>query len=257
MSRNLPWRTGASASRRRPVVWPSPAQWVKQIVIILVVAGLWGGLFAGFLQVTSEPETAASETGKPAEAAAVAPTAAPTEPPRATLTPTPQPTLPQPTATVILTPTVQTATAAVTPTAPIAAATPTDEPTPAPTQTPAPSPTSPPPAVPTEEPPAAEATPAEVSFKNDIMPIFEQRCIKCHGGVNNGKEQVKEGLRLTSYKDVMAGSMNGPVVEPGDVANSYLIELITNGKMPKKEPRLLPAQIRTITAWVEAGAPDN
>lgn len=51
--------------------------------------------------------------------------------------------------------------------------------------------------------------------------------------------------------------MNGPVIEPGDVENSYLIELIVEGKMPKKEPRLLPAQIRAITAWVEAGAPDN
>ncbi len=55
----------------------------------------------------------------------------------------------------------------------------------------------------------------------------------------------------------MAGSMNGPVIEPGNVENSYLIEQIVTGKMPKKEPRLLPAEIRLITAWVEAGAPNN
>lgn len=255
MSRNLPWRTGASTPRRT-VVWPSPAQWIKQIVIILVVAGLWGGLFAGFLQMTGGSEAAAIDTSKPAEAVAVAPTPTPTEPPQATLTPTPEPTLPAPTGTAPLTPTVQTA--AVTPTVqPAATATPTSEPSPAPTETPLPSPTSPAPAAPTEEPPAAEANPAEVSFRNDVMPIFERRCIKCHGGVNDGEERVEEGLRLTSYEEVMTGSMNGSVIEPGDVENSYLIELISNGKMPKKEPRLLPAQIRTITAWVEAGAPDN
>jgi hypothetical protein len=55
----------------------------------------------------------------------------------------------------------------------------------------------------------------------------------------------------------MAGSWNGPVVEPGSAADSYLAEQIISGKMPKKEPRLLPSEIRIISDWIDAGALDN
>lgn len=250
MSRNLPWRTGASTPQRRAIVWPSPGQWLKQIVIIGVVAGLWGGFFAGFLRLTGGPGAADVETSKPAEAA-VAPTPTPTEPPQATASSTP-------TVTANLTPTLQATAAAITPTTQAVPITPTSEPSPTSTDTPPPpSPTASAPDAPTAEPPAASPDLTEFSFESDVLPIFEQRCIKCHGGITDGEERVEEGLRLTSYEEALAGSMNGPVIEPGDVENSYLIELIGEGKMPKKEPRLLPAQIRTITAWVEAGAPDN
>ena len=84
------------------------------------------------------------------------------------------------------------------------------------------------------------------------MPIFERRCVKCHGG-----ERTAEGLILNSYADVMTGSWNGPVVEPGSAADSYLVEQIVSGDMPKREPRLLPAEIRTISDWIDAGALDN
>lgn len=62
---------------------------------------------------------------------------------------------------------------------------------------------------------------------------------------------------MTSYNEVMAGSWNGQMIEPGNAEESYLIELIVSGDMPKNEPRLLPAEIRTITAWVNEGAPNN
>jgi mono/diheme cytochrome c family protein len=240
-------------SHRRQIVWPSITQLLRQALMILVVSALWATLFAGFLRLTDQPPAADAAPNKSAEAeavAAVTPTPAPTQSASATFTSTP-------------TPTVQTTEVSLTPTSLISTPPPTGDPsptatgTPTATPTPLPSPTSAIPAASTEESPAASADSVEVSFKNDVLPIFEQRCIKCHGGINDGKERVEEGLRLTSYEEAIAGSMNGPVVEPGDVENSYLIELIVNGKMPKKEPRLLPAQIRTITAWIEAGAPDN
>jgi hypothetical protein len=116
------------------------------------------------------------------------------------------------------------------------------------------------------EPPAGAETPppepsptpaptvdlANVSFSNNVLPIFEQHCTECHGG-----GEPKEGLRLTSHAEVMAGSWNGTVIEPGDVENSYLIEQIVSGRMPKDRPKLPPAEIEIITAWVEAGAPNN
>ena len=91
-----------------------------------------------------------------------------------------------------------------------------------------------------------------MSFSKEVLPIFQSVCVKCHGG-----ENTNASLVLKSYADVMAGSENGPVVDPGKSGNSLLIELINNGKMPKRGPKLLPAQIRVITQWVDAGAPNN
>lgn len=106
----------------------------------------------------------------------------------------------------------------------------------------------------TEEAPPAEPTVnlAEVSFQAHVLPIFEQSCIQCHGG-----ERTEEGLILNTHEDIMAGSWNGSVIEPGDVESSYLIEQVVTGRMPKDGPRLTPAEVEIITAWVEAGAPDN
>lgn len=108
------------------------------------------------------------------------------------------------------------------------------------------------------EPSSPVATPgptvdlANVSFQDHVLPIFEQHCTECHG-----QEEPEEGLRLTSYDEVMAGSWNGSVIEPGDAENSYLVEQVVRGRMPKRGPKLTPAEIDIITAWVEAGALDN
>jgi uncharacterized membrane protein len=99
------------------------------------------------------------------------------------------------------------------------------------------------------QPAAAGAT---VSFANDILPIIESRCINCHGG-----ERTQEGLDLKTHASLMTGSSNGPVVTPGDAANSLLVELVVTQKMPKRGPKLTPAQVQLITDWVNQGALDN
>ena len=70
------------------------------------------------------------------------------------------------------------------------------------------------------------------------------------------KLQRSDDARV-SYAEVMAGSNNGPILTAGDAANSLLIQQVVNGKMPKQGPKLLPAQIRTLSDWVAAGAPNN
>lgn len=98
----------------------------------------------------------------------------------------------------------------------------------------------------------------EVSFASDILPIMESRCIKCHGGVrDDGTQRIEEGLSLLTVEDILAGSTWGSVVEPGDVAGSYLYEVVENGDMPDNEPRLLPRELRLIAAWIRQGAPAN
>ena len=133
----------------------------------------------------------------------------------------------------------------------VPASTPTEKPAPF-TQTA----TNPAPATdtvtPTEEPTTVPVVSTGISFSNDVYPIIKSRCINCHGG-----QKVEEGLVLKTYSDLMAGSDNGPVIMPGDAANSLLIELITTLEMPKKGPKLTPPQIQLITDWVNQGALDN
>jgi|SRR6186713_2001967 len=111
------------------------------------------------------------------------------------------------------------------------------------------------PAVATESATAATEAPvagATVSFANDVLPMLQSRCKNCHGGQKTEKE-----LNLTSYESVMAGSENGPVVTPGDAANSPLAEMVVNGKMPKRGPKLTPDQVQLIVDWINQGGLNN
>ena len=118
------------------------------------------------------------------------------------------------------------------------------------------------PAVPTDtSAPVLENTPtagttsgggATVSFANDILPLLQSRCVNCHGG-----QRTEHELNLNSYNGAMAGSENGPVVTPGNAADSPMAELVSSGKMPKRGPKLTPAQVALIVDWIDQGAQNN
>lgn len=127
--------------------------------------------------------------------------------------------------------------------------------------------TEPAPATETVVPPTEAALPTEtsapvavtqgsastaVSFANDVMPILQTSCNKCHG-----IEQVKEGLDMTSYETLMAGSFNGAVITAGNADDSYLVQQILDGEMPKRGPKLTAEQIQLIADWVNQGALNN
>jgi hypothetical protein len=121
-------------------------------------------------------------------------------------------------------------------------------------------PTSAPAAATDTSAPAVEDTPtagttaggASVSFATAILPMLQSRCVNCHGG-----QRTEHELNLNSYDGVMAGSENGPVVTPGDAANSPLAEMVANGKMPKRGPKLTPDQVQLIVDWINQGGLNN
>jgi uncharacterized membrane protein len=122
----------------------------------------------------------------------------------------------------------------------------------APTDTPAATDTS---APVTEEPAATESVQAggsTVSFATDILPIIQSRCINCHGG-----DRTEEGLSMNSHAEIMAGSENGPVVMPGDAANSLMAQMVIEQEMPKRGPKLTPPQVQLIVDWINQGALNN
>lgn len=104
------------------------------------------------------------------------------------------------------------------------------------------------------EPPSTEeaADPAGISYANDVYPIFEASCIKCHG-----VESTKEGLDMLTYENLMVGSRNGTVLVPGNAADSLLVQLIVEGEMPNRGPGLTAEQIQIISDWVNQGALNN
>lgn len=137
------------------------------------------------------------------------------------------------------------------PAAPVATEAPTTvPPTEAPTTVPpTEAPTAAPTEAPTEVPPPAGAT---ISFSKDILPLFNASCLKCHGG-----DDTKEGLSLKTYEDLMKGSVNGPVIAPGDPAGSELVTQVARGKMPKRAPAWPEERVKLLSDWVAAGAPNN
>jgi uncharacterized membrane protein len=91
-----------------------------------------------------------------------------------------------------------------------------------------------------------------VSFAEQIQPIFEARCVECHG-----EESTELGLRLDSYEGVMAGSDYGTIVEVGDAAGSLIIDMIESGDMPEDGDPVLPEELELIKTWISEGAENN
>jgi mono/diheme cytochrome c family protein len=240
------WRTGPPKKHTEPVRRPTVGQLLRQSVVLLAIVALWGGSLLMLLGATSSLNVAfVAEQGTPERKATSTVHAIATPTVAATSTATAVPASPTPTASVTAlrgttasstAAAVATTTATSTATAKVTAAAP-DTPTPR--------------AVTATLAPTGAASGA-VSFARDVQPIFEQVCVKCHGG-----DKIEEGLVLNTYADVMQGSNNGPVVVPGDPANSLMVDLIKQGKMPKRGPKLLPKQIQAIVAWVTAGASNN
>lgn len=102
------------------------------------------------------------------------------------------------------------------------------------------------------------ATQDTVSFANDILPIFQNRCAQCHGAPDeDGEPRLESGLNLLEYEKVIAGSEWGTVVEAGDPANSFLLDMIVDQTMPEEGDPVPEEEIALIRAWIEAGAPNN
>ncbi len=110
----------------------------------------------------------------------------------------------------------------------------------------------------TEEPaaepvdPPAEEMAAGLSFTGDVNPILQSRCANCHG-----IDRIEGELVMLTYDDLMKGGESGPVIIAGDADNSYLAELISTQKMPKRGPKLTPVQTQTIIDWINQGALNN
>lgn len=69
-------------------------------------------------------------------------------------------------------------------------------------------------------PPPSDAT--GITFEKDIAPIFKTSCVRCHGA-----ERPRAQLRLDSLEAVLKGAKQGPVLKPGDSADSLIVKAVS------------------------------
>ena len=106
---------------------------------------------------------------------------------------------------------------------------------------------------------AAAAAPA-VTFREDVLPVFQIRCVSCHSPTGEGYKV--SGLDLTTYKGVIAGTKYGPMVVPGDPDSSNLMRLLDwrvspQLRMPHNKRQLSVCDRDAIRTWIREGAKDN
>lgn len=99
-----------------------------------------------------------------------------------------------------------------------------------------------------------------VSFKEDVYPLIQIRCLECHSHGGEGLE--KSGLDLATYDGLMKGTRFGPIVVPGDAFTSNLMVLVEGRaaadlRMPLHRRRLSHCEIDVFRRWVSQGARNN
>src|SRR5437660_6171142 len=91
-----------------------------------------------------------------------------------------------------------------------------------------------------------------VDFEKDVLPILAQKCHPCHG-----EDAQQSGLRLDKRQNALRGGDYGPVINPGNSAESKLIRRLVNGdgglQMPPTGP-LSDEEIGILRAWIDQGA---
>jgi hypothetical protein len=101
----------------------------------------------------------------------------------------------------------------------------------------------------TGRPAAKPAAGERLAFTRDIAPILAGNCLGCHNA-----QQKRGELNMSTFEGLMTGSKSGPVIVPGQPAESLLVELVEERKMPRGDRRLTDDAIAKLRRWVQQGA---
>src|SRR5215212_5206305 len=107
---------------------------------------------------------------------------------------------------------------------------------------------------PKAEPPPKFTQQQIVFFENEVLPVLQAHCLKCHGA----EPKLKGGLDLTNRKAILDGGDSGPVYDPKNPEKSLLLTAVhykdEQYRMPPKG-KLADRDIAAIEKWVKAGLP--
>jgi hypothetical protein len=98
------------------------------------------------------------------------------------------------------------------------------------------------------EPIPEDPKPAPPDFQRDVLPIFEAKCVRCHGG-----KQRAGGLDMRSVPALLKGGNSGAAYVPGRADKSLLVDLIHFNEMPpkKEKNRVGKEELDRIRAWID------
>ncbi len=101
---------------------------------------------------------------------------------------------------------------------------------------------------------SAQAPPpvAPISFATDIQPIFERRCLSCHGETMQGGK-----FDLRSRDSALQGGTRGSDVVPGSAEQSRVYRRIAGlerPSMPAQGGALAADEVAAIKRWIDEGA---
>jgi hypothetical protein len=104
-----------------------------------------------------------------------------------------------------------------------------------------------------EEPSSAKPD-AQVSFTRQVAPLLVKHCVACHG-----PKKPEGDFQLHTFARLMTtGASELPPIVPGNLDESYLLELITSDdadlRMPKEAKPLATEDIELVRRWIAEGA---
>jgi len=98
--------------------------------------------------------------------------------------------------------------------------------------------------------PTAEAPPptGAPTYENYVGLLVATKCAGCHGDL------ATAGMNMLTYEGIMNGSSKGPVIIPGDSANSLLFQIQSTGK---HFANFTAEELEAFKQWINAGAPEK
>lgn len=102
--------------------------------------------------------------------------------------------------------------------------------------------------------PSDHASSVPLNFLWDVYPIFQRRCLPCHG-----RERQEGALRLDRQEFAERGGHTGRPILGGDLQTNAIWQRVTTAdeelRMPKGSPPLASHETELLRRWVESGTP--
>jgi hypothetical protein len=89
-----------------------------------------------------------------------------------------------------------------------------------------------------------------LTFEQHIRPILKAHCFDCHGE----GDKLRGGLDLRLKRFIERGGESGPALVPGRPEASHIFEMVSSGKMPKRDRKPSAQEIDVLKRWIETGA---
>src|SRR2546428_11821296 len=90
-------------------------------------------------------------------------------------------------------------------------------------------------------PPSAKRA---VQFEEQILPILEANCVKCHSG-----SSAQAGLDVRTRSGLLKGGTSGPAIVVGVAEKSLLYQRVRSGQMPLGGSPLAAPDVEYIRLW--------